>query len=104
MRLRSLRVQNFRSLEDVSLNGLDQFNVLIGRNNAGKSSVFGAISFVAAHVFGRGVPPFPAETLLTDRSPSRQLSIDMTFEVENQERAAFLRLVATAREQIHEPF
>jgi len=36
MLLHSLEIKNYRSLEHVTLNDLQQFNVLIGRNNAGK--------------------------------------------------------------------
>src|SRR6266702_7711358 len=43
MWLYCLEVKNYRSLEDVKLDHLQQFNVLIGQNNAGKSAVFGAL-------------------------------------------------------------
>jgi AAA15 family ATPase/GTPase len=54
MFLRSIEIQNYRSLEQVRLDNLQQFNVLIGRNNAGKSSVFEAISWLATIYLGRG--------------------------------------------------
>ena len=43
MFLHSLAVKNYRSLEEVRLEELGYFNVLIGRNNAGKSSIFKAL-------------------------------------------------------------
>ena len=43
MFLESLEITNYRSLEHVKLDHLQKFNVLIGRNNAGKSSVFNAL-------------------------------------------------------------
>ena len=39
MRVRSIRLQNFRSFLDSGIISLDQVNVLIGANNSGKSSV-----------------------------------------------------------------
>ena len=46
MYLRSIEVRDFRSLEHVKLDRLGQFNVLIGRNNSGKSAIFGALAFL----------------------------------------------------------
>lgn len=43
MFLSSLSVRNYRSIVDATLEGLGHVNVLIGRNNAGKSSVFSAL-------------------------------------------------------------
>ena len=48
MHLRLLEIKNFRSLEHVELDRFDQFNVLIGRNNSGKSAFFGALHHTAA--------------------------------------------------------
>lgn len=46
MRLTSLSIRNFRSLENIHLNDLALTNVLIGRNNAGKSSLFEAVKLL----------------------------------------------------------
>src|SRR5690242_12119132 len=43
MRITSLRVQNFRSFESMEPIALNQINVLIGPNNAGKSSILRAL-------------------------------------------------------------
>jgi len=42
LRLRSINIKNFKSLYDVSLE-FNKFNVLIGKNNSGKTSIFTAI-------------------------------------------------------------
>lgn len=39
MRVRSIRMKNFRSFSDSGVIKLDQVNVVVGRNNAGKSSI-----------------------------------------------------------------
>jgi len=44
MRLIGLKIQNFRSVQQLSLNNLGNFNVFIGKNNAGKSTVINAIN------------------------------------------------------------
>ncbi len=41
--LKNLTIQNFRGLSDLSLEGLGRFNVLLGANNAGKTSVLEAV-------------------------------------------------------------
>jgi AAA15 family ATPase/GTPase len=46
MFLDALEVKNYRSLEDVKLDSFDRFNVLIGRNNTGKSSVIGVLDLL----------------------------------------------------------
>jgi putative ATP-dependent endonuclease of the OLD family len=91
--LRSVQIQNFRSLEDVSLAGFSEYNVLIGRNNAGKSSVFAAISYLAGHVFGRGLQTAPDVAVLTDHDSGRELGITLTLEPEVEERAEFVERV-----------
>ena len=72
MQICSIKIQNFRSLEEVELNDLSGINILVGRNNAGKSSVFDTISYVAFHVFGRGTPTAPEAAVLTDHDNTRK--------------------------------
>ena len=43
--LQTIRIQNFRSLEDVTLT-LQEVNLLIGPNNSGKSNLFKALEFL----------------------------------------------------------
>jgi AAA15 family ATPase/GTPase len=38
MQLRELTINNYRSIEAVSLSGFRTLNILLGRNNSGKSS------------------------------------------------------------------
>jgi putative ATP-dependent endonuclease of OLD family len=45
MKLRELRVHNFRCLHDATI-GISDYGLLIGANNAGKSSVIDAIRVV----------------------------------------------------------
>ena len=50
MRVKSIRIQNFRSFVDSGEIALDQVNVLIGANNSGKSSVLRAL-----HLLQQGI-------------------------------------------------
>ncbi len=92
MLLHTIEIQNYRSLEHVKLDNLQHFNVLIGRNNAGKSSVFLALQQLG-QVFQRS--SFPPE-VLTDRNPSRSLEIQLTFKPRSQEREVFIDLLIAA--------
>jgi hypothetical protein len=44
--LRSVRITGFRGLRDLSLHGLARVNLLVGRNNCGKTSVLEALSIL----------------------------------------------------------
>jgi len=44
MKLESVRIKNFRSIESIELNKCNGFNVLIGKNNSGKSNILLAIN------------------------------------------------------------
>ncbi|MDM0549256.1 ATP-dependent nuclease [Clostridium perfringens] len=43
MNIKSIRIENFKSIENLKIEFNDKFNVLIGENNAGKTSVLEAI-------------------------------------------------------------
>ncbi len=90
MILRSLAIKNYRSLEDVKLDKLDRFNVLIGRNNSGKSSVFGALQLVNG-VVNRA--PFQWYRVLTELDMRRSLEIHLTFDLTQRDREEFLNLI-----------
>ena len=96
--LRSLAIKNFRGLEDAELDKLDRFNVLIGRNNSGKSSVFGALQLVNGVV---NDTPFDTRRVLTDLDMSRSLEVHLTFETEGADREEILSLLyATPQLQV----
>jgi AAA15 family ATPase/GTPase len=49
MHLKSLHIQNFRSLEDFKVSKLGRINLIVGKNNSGKSSVLEALRIYAAN-------------------------------------------------------
>ena len=77
----NLHVRNFRSLEKTSITGCGPLNVLIGKNNAGKSSALAAIPLVFSHLAtGRIIAswdtPRPNEQF-THRDTARPLQIGL---------------------------
>lgn len=52
MHLDSLKIKNFRILEDVTIEKLGHVNLIVGKNNSGKSTVLEALALLA----GRGHP------------------------------------------------
>ncbi len=44
-----LRIENLRGIRDGTLDGLTDVNILVGRNNSGKSTVLDALTLAAAH-------------------------------------------------------
>lgn len=98
MLLSSLEVRNFRSLEYIKLDELSQFNVFIGRNNAGKSTILGALQFLAATAFrfeGNYNRPDDA-SVLTAHDLARVLSYRLEFQPSVEERAHFVDLMIAA--------
>ena len=45
MKLVEFRVKNFRGIEEISLSDLGNFNIFVGKNNSGKSTIMDAIQF-----------------------------------------------------------
>lgn len=91
MFLRWLEISNYRSLEHVQIEDLSRFNVLIGRNNTGKSSVFRALALLGAVV--TQTPSIEFDRVLTDLQMSRSLEIRLTFEPSTQERKELIRII-----------
>ena len=91
MHLRSVEIRNFRSLEHVKLDGLSQFNVLIGRNNSGKSAVFAAVQAVNDRLNG---VDFAWQRVITDQDAARPLEVRLLFDTNFDERTQFANALA----------
>ena len=46
--IRSLRIDDFRAFKRLEMNGVGRVNLLVGRNNSGKTSVLEAVQFLAS--------------------------------------------------------
>ena len=60
----TLRISNFRSIKDLQIEGLGQFNLFVGENNCGKSSVLEAFYMASA------VPQLPLFAMNSGRGAS----------------------------------
>ena len=83
MLLQSLEIKNYRSLESVKLDHLTHINVLIGRHNSGKSSIFGALALLNSALRGQYSE---WDTVLTGMEASRSLELTLVFSIRPQER------------------
>lgn len=82
----------------MELNGIGRFNVLIGRNNSGKSAILGALLLLSRSVLNE---PVDFERVLPARHPERSLKITLTFELGLEERREFISLLQN--EGYHHP-
>lgn len=94
MFLESLSIKNYRSLEDVKLEGFQKFNVLIGRNNCGKSSVFGALSVLGSVIWGKGMD---WESILTDKNKQLPLEIGLSLSLSASDRRELIPKVCSSK-------
>src|SRR5438105_2058175 len=92
MILTALRIRNFRSLEDVSLDDLTAMNVVIGRNNSGKSATLGALQLLQSVVCGLSQD---WSTAITHRDKSRRLELEMEFALTPDERSRFVTIAVS---------
>ena len=58
MKIQSIRLVNFRGIEDLALSFNEQFTVLIGDNGSGKSSILDAVSICLGTILNRTKCPF----------------------------------------------
>ncbi len=92
MFLRSVEIKNWRSLEHIQLQGLGQFNVLIGRNNTGKSAIFNALAFLGQIMNHHNTNVASGEeiSLLTRQDHRRCLEFKLLFDLRPADRDAFI--------------
>lgn len=93
MFLKRLEIKNFRSLEHVVLDDLGHMNVIVGRNNTGKSTILGALMHLRAILSGSGETvsqgnpvPHHLQRLLTAQDLSRHIEMRLTFSPSQEER------------------
>jgi hypothetical protein len=92
--LLDLTIKNYRSLEDVRLEKLERFNVLIGRNNAGKSTVFLALDLLSSVLKGTSTDQ---SNVLSFFEVNRSLEIQLEFAPRPEDREEFINLLIASR-------
>ncbi|ASJ02691.1 chromosome segregation protein [Thermococcus profundus] len=83
MRIRRLKIRNFRAHEKSEVEFNDGINLLIGQNGAGKSSILEAI-FAALYM---GHPSFPRGYLQANTRVNAKGGIGLTLEFEHDEKS-----------------
>jgi putative ATP-dependent endonuclease of the OLD family len=96
MKLESINIKRFRSIENLELTNCGQFNVLIGKNNSGKSNILSAIqAFFACIQSGNVItyePPIGKEIDFFKKSkPTLPIEIALTFSLTLAERDALIQ-------------
>lgn len=69
MHLDSLKIQNFRLFEDIEVKKLGHVNLIVGKNNSGKSTVLEALALLAS-----GFEPETVNRLTKNREVNRHVS------------------------------
>ena len=85
MKLKSIYARGYRSLERVDLTSCGGLNVLIGKNNSGKSNILSSIMLVQGHLrHGTIAAPWPTQwprNEFTHRDVSRPIEVGVELEL-----------------------
>ena len=82
MRIRSIAIRRYRSLESASLQACGDLNVLIGKNNAGKSNVLAAIELVHQHLQAGTIAGTLSTKRPLDEFTDRQVDVPLQIGIE----------------------
>jgi putative ATP-dependent endonuclease of the OLD family len=104
MKLSAIYIRNFRSVKDARIEDIDNFNVLIGKNNSGKSNLLAAIhAFFQILSNGSLVSSQPVIGNLSDftqRDSSVPISLCARFVLSRDETINILKMMRDERPQI----
>ncbi len=104
MKLTSIRICRFRSIERASLEEIGGFNVLIGKNNSGKSNLLLALdSFFTCVKSGNLVtaePPIGADIDFCGRLTNNPIELDLSFALEPNERDGIVSEIVSEAPQL----
>ncbi|WSB84543.1 AAA family ATPase [Streptomyces cellulosae] len=105
MRLQTLQVTGFRSISDASLEGCGNLNVLIGKNNSGKSNILTAVKFFFDFFKSEGnvatiSPSVRRVTDFYERSLDRAVNITGTLRLSDDEMNFLKESIATEAPQV----
>lgn len=104
MKLESVSINRFRSIESGELADCGAFNVLIGKNNSGKSNILSAIhAFFECMQSGNVVtlnPPIGREIDFYEKEIEHPIDITLTFSLSLAERDALIRDIVTEAPQM----
>ena len=104
MYLESVRIERFRSIEKDGLNDCGNFNVLIGKNNSGKSNLLSAIDVFFKCLKSEQIvnldPHVGKELDFFQRDTNLPISIGMTFIMSSTERSGLIENIISEAPQM----
>jgi putative ATP-dependent endonuclease of OLD family len=105
MNLGSISIKRYRSAQNVDLLQVGDFNVFIGKNNSGKSTILRAIRafftcLKRGHVVALYVPIGKDVIDYTNRKTNDTIDITATFSMQLAERDALIRDIASEAPQL----
>lgn len=104
MKLHHVSIKRYRSAENVEVSGIGEFNVFIGKNNSGKSTLLSAIqAFYRCIKNGNVISLAPGIGKALDFSnhvTALPIEIGMTFSLELAERDSLIRDIAEEAPQL----
>ena len=83
MRLVSLEVQGLKSLRNTKVDGLESYNVFIGKNNSGKSAILQGVELLGT--VRKALKPQQAVEIITDRQLDGSLQLSVVFRLSDSE-------------------
>jgi len=104
MRVETIRIRHFRSISECELSNCGSFNVVIGKNNSGKSNILSAINAFFACISEGNVialhPPFGKGIDFFKKEIDSPIEITITFELSLADRDALIRDIVNEAPQV----
>jgi len=88
MKIRSFSIENFKSLENVTVNECSDFHALIGANSAGKTSIFDALNLIK--LIGKNFPNPQLVTKGLHDFEKKSIVVDLHIDLDDHERRNYL--------------
>ncbi|NES73516.1 MAG: ATP-binding protein, partial [Okeania sp. SIO2D1] len=100
MRLNSVKIKRLRSIEEVELKDCGDFNVLIGKNNAGKSSILLAINTFFECIKGGNIitlnPTLKKEIDFFNKETDSSIEIVVNFGLDSNDKKDLMKVINEA--------
>ncbi|MEU7572882.1 AAA family ATPase [Micromonospora sp. NPDC049240] len=106
MKLRTVELCDFKSVAHTELLDCEDFNVLVGKNNSGKSNILSGIVFFFTHLHADSLVSAIEEALKpslfhqTDEGPANKSQVALTFVMSADEIQSLLNEIETEAPQI----
>ena len=104
MKLDAVSIERFRSIKSATLENCGGFNVLIGKNNSGKSNILAAIDSFFSCISDKNVvnirPPIGREIDFFEKRTDRPISVILTFTLSEEESLKIVDDIVTDAPQM----